>query len=331
MTQARQVAVIGAGLAGATFAHTVARQGADVVVFEKARGVGGRMSTRRTPPFTFDHGAPCFTTQSAPFRLEVGRWAKAHVAAQWEGRLATIEHGAWQPRAADGRPWVGTPTMNSPVKHLLEGIEVRRGCRVGRVESRGRRWILRDAAGADVGAFDDVVVATPAAQAVPLLAARPALAAVASAVELAPCWAEWVAFDEPIGAPFDAATVRGGPLQWVALEGSKPARPVETAGEAWVLHASAAWSGAHVDDAKESVAGRLLDAFRALPGVGKVPSPRLGQAHRWLYARVVDAAGVPHLWDGEAGLGACGDWCLGPRVEDAWASGHTLGEAWSAR
>ena len=30
------------------------------------------------------------------------------------------------------------------------------------------------------------------------------------------------------------------------------------------------------------------------------------------------------LWNGELGLGACGDWLIGPRVECAWLSGREL-------
>ena len=47
-------------------------------------------------------------------------------------------------------------------------------------------------------------------------------------------------------------------------------------------------------------------------------------AHRWRYALVEQAAGLPCLWDGAALLGACGDWCLGGRVEAAFDSGRAL-------
>ena len=34
--------------------------------------------------------------------------------------------------------------------------------------------------------------------------------------------------------------------------------------------------------------------------------------------------GASHLWDAKAGIGACGDWCIGHRVEDAFVSGLEL-------
>ena len=40
-----RVAIISAGIAGATLAHML--EWADVEVFDKTRGIGGRMTTRR--------------------------------------------------------------------------------------------------------------------------------------------------------------------------------------------------------------------------------------------------------------------------------------------
>ncbi|MGF2507850.1 NAD(P)/FAD-dependent oxidoreductase, partial [Ralstonia pseudosolanacearum] len=36
------------------------------------------------------------------------------------------------------------------------------------------------------------------------------------------------------------------------------------------------------------------------------------------------SAGTPCLWDAASRLGACGDWCEGPRVEAAFLSGVAL-------
>ena len=44
----KHFAIIGAGIAGITCARTLVQAGHQVTVFEKSRGVGGRMSTRST-------------------------------------------------------------------------------------------------------------------------------------------------------------------------------------------------------------------------------------------------------------------------------------------
>ena len=40
----------------------------NVKVFEKSRGVGGRMSTRKETSFTFDHGAQFFKIKTSDFK-----------------------------------------------------------------------------------------------------------------------------------------------------------------------------------------------------------------------------------------------------------------------
>jgi predicted NAD/FAD-dependent oxidoreductase len=48
------------------------------------------------------------------------------------------------------------------------------------------------------------------------------------------------------------------------------------------------------------------------------------QAHRWRHALVEQPLGLPCLVDEEIAAGACGDWCIAPRVEAAFESGRAL-------
>jgi renalase len=57
-----------------------------------------------------------------------------------------------------------------------------------------------------------------------------------------------------------------------------------------------------------------------------LPRTRVADAHRWRHARVVAPLGEACLLDLDAGLGFCGDWCIGARAEAAWLSGTALGE-----
>ena len=53
-----RVAIIGAGIAGIAAARTFAGAGWRPVLFDKSRGLGGRMATRRAEGLRFDHGTP---------------------------------------------------------------------------------------------------------------------------------------------------------------------------------------------------------------------------------------------------------------------------------
>jgi predicted NAD/FAD-dependent oxidoreductase len=47
-------------------------------------------------------------------------------------------------------------------------------------------------------------------------------------------------------------------------------------------------------------------------------------AHRWRYARVTKALGLPFLRSADAAVYLGGDWCIGARVEAAWDSGTAI-------
>ena len=63
-----KVAVIGAGISGLALANRL-KNHFEVVVFEKSRGYGGRVATRRFGEFIFDHGAQFFKAKTEEFPI----------------------------------------------------------------------------------------------------------------------------------------------------------------------------------------------------------------------------------------------------------------------
>jgi predicted NAD/FAD-dependent oxidoreductase len=88
------------------------------------------------------------------------------------------------------------------------------------------------------------------------------------------------------------------------------------------VQASPEWSQRHLEDDEERVKAKLLRAFTEVTGIRAEPGH--AQVHRWRYAQTTQALGRSHLWDKRSGIGLCGDWCLGRRVEDAFVSGLEL-------
>jgi renalase len=317
------VAIIGAGIAGLSCARALRAAGVPVRLFDKARKPGGRMSTRRGPALSFDHGAQYFTARDPSFALEVERWAAAGAAQAWTGRILVARAGALEP-LADAQPprWVGAPTM-SAIPRLLASdptLEIASSVRIAELGRADAGWRLIDERGEDWGRFARVVVATPAAQAEPLLAGAPALAAAAASVPMEPCWAVMLAFASPVPVAADGLFVHDSALAWAARDASKPGRgPLDT----WVLHATPTWTAEHWDadprEVVEALAAALAEATQAA-----LPELRHRDHHRWRYARADAPLADPYLFDPAAGLAACGDWCGGPRVEGAWLSGRAL-------
>ena len=66
-------AVVGAGLAGLAAARALVAADRAVDLFEKSRGTGGRVATRRALGTTFDHGAQYFTVRDSGFSAALAR------------------------------------------------------------------------------------------------------------------------------------------------------------------------------------------------------------------------------------------------------------------
>ncbi|RKH42983.1 FAD-dependent oxidoreductase [Corallococcus sp. AB050B] len=314
-----RVAVIGAGMSGLTLARVLTGAGFGVRVLDKGRGPGGRLSTRRSADGgTFDHGAQYFTARDALLQELVDAWGAEGVVAEWRGRIGTLTRGVVTP-AKDSVRYVGVPGMSAVAKALADGLDVRMGVRVERVAREGRAWRLTSEAGEDLGLAEVVVAAVPAPQAVPLLAGAPALAAQAGAARMSPCWAVMARFDAPVAVALDGAFVEDSPLSWVARDTSKPGR---TSGERWVLHGSPEYSAAHLEETAETMAPRLVEAFGQ--ALGRDVRAVEAVAHRWRFAMPSPPLDASALYDPALGLGACGDWCAGPRVEGAFLSGAAL-------
>lgn len=315
------IAVVGAGISGLTCARILTDHGYRVRVFEKSRGPGGRMSTRRVDSLRFDHGAQYFTVRDPSFAGWADRWREDGIVARWEGRLADLGSEGPRPKSRAIERFVAVPGMNEVCRRLALDLDVTYQTRIGKLEAADGLWRLVADDGAELGRYHAVAISAPAPQAAELLrSVAPEMASRAAQVEMAPCWAAMASFAAPLGLGFDGAFVQDSPLSWVCRNDSKPGRPD---GESWVLHGASEWSSEHLElDGKEA-AKQLLQAFRVALG-GLTAEPIYLEAHRWRFALPRETLAEPCLFDAESGLGACGDWCDEPRVEGAFLSGHAL-------
>ena len=344
MPQSRHIAVVGAGIAGITCARTLQQGGQRVTLLEKSAGVGGRMATRASPFGGFDHGAQYFTVRDPRFALALQTvpglckpWSANTVRVLDErGQVAVASFPAPEPH------WVPTPGMNALAGAWAKPLRSRplletRVTRIERDAGQPRRWQLHTT-GPEVDGnharklfrgYDAVLLALPAWQARELLQnsdLADEMVQACDAVQVAPCWALMLAFPlamqpgfSTLGPQWNAARSTHHRIAWLARESSKPGRePIER----WTVQASAAWSREHFDDAPARVQAKLHKAFSEVTGIRAEPAH--AQTKRWAYAKTLQPLGKSHLWDSRAGVGVCGDWCLGHRVEDAFVSGLEL-------
>jgi hypothetical protein len=317
-----RIAIVGAGIAGLTVAGVLAPR-AQITVFEKSRGVGGRMATRRAGPWQFDHGTQFFTARSSDFRTFLDPHIASGAVADWNGRLVYLGCGEAPRKRLWFEPhYVACPSMSALCKVVSGGIAVHTGVEVAPLTERtAGAWNLQDAAGAPLGNFDAVICTAPAPQTVRLLDFHLAPDAALRRVRYRACFALMLGLEGAAAPGWIAGKARDNPIEWIAVQSTRPGRNPAVA---MVAHASADWSDRHLESDAGELQRILQHAFGELTGID---ASRVTHAalHRWRYALLdpETATGAPFLsWS--HGLAATGDWCSASRVEDAWHAGRRL-------
>jgi len=313
------VAVIGAGIAGLTCARKLRDAGYVVALFEQSDVPGGRTESREEDFGDFDCGAQYFTARDPRFKSAITSWLRAGVVAEWRARIVRVTKDKVDESREGAVRYTGYPEMRALAAYLARGFQIGFGRRVVdlvRVESG---WTLQLEDGSQTLPYASVIVAIPSPEAGRLLAGSPDLAARVAGIQMQPCWAVMLQFDKPLDARFDAAIVEDEPIAWLARESSKPGR---SPGERWIVHASHAWSADHVDAEPNEVVAGLMKTFCEL--VEKRVKPTASAALCWRHSLVTEPLGAGCLYDPATGLGACGDWTLGGRIEGAFLSGLAM-------
>lgn len=319
MSQSRSIAIIGAGLAGLSCAQALVERGHHVNIFEKSRGVGGRMSTRSFETWACDHGAQYFTATDPAFQRQVERWQSVGAAALWEAQVTSFEADGWQTIKPSVGRYVGTPSMTAPAKQLAKDLTTHCSTTIDQLLREGLSWKLHSKEHGELEhRFDTVLLAIPSKQAEVLVQAHSnALYQRCQDAVMAPSWALMVYANERLPLAFDAAFINQGMFSWIARSSSKPQR---TSGEAWLAHASTEWSLKNENMPKEEATPLLVAGFEALTGY----RPETFQTHLWRFARLGHATYHGHVFDDTLQLGLCGDWTSTEKVEGAWLSGQAL-------
>lgn len=307
------VAVIGAGMAGLTVARRLQAAGRTVTVFDKSKGTGGRLASRSLNEGWVDHGAPYFSADNSRFAdFLPGAISPDHLQ-RWEptvkGALGTDEKVHF----------IGVPRNSAVTRALLGDLTFQPSTRIGRLEKSSAGWELYNDGESLLGSWDQVVVAAPAPQALALVRDHATLAGQISRAKMEPSWVVALQTADRQKNLADVSIAPHPALRRITFNTAKKGRGAKNV---YLVQATKEWSMEHLEEAPDRVGQKLKAIFCHI--VPDAVDCTILLTHRWRYAFTEQAVGEACLWDSKHNLGACGDWCLGRRVEDAWQSGEAL-------
>jgi len=304
--------VVGAGIAGASCAGTLAAAGWEVDVFDKSRGAGGRLSTRRMDQGWATLGSPFISAKRDPFRSQLRDWVR-------QGWLAPVRGDIWQGRAT--LTWAQAQLQNhfrptiepsQLVRHVMGKARLHTLSRVAALQPR--TIVLED--GRIFGDYDCVICSVPAPQAIPMLDALPLLREQLGEVRYRPVWSFLMRWE---GGPAADVIKFDDHLLDLAVRQNTDGPGL------WAVHSSHEFAETYLEASFEEASTRAASALMGLLGL---PWPvEVEASHLWRNARPETTKEGFWLGDRENRVALVGDGIAGVGVERAWESGLRLAQA----
>jgi renalase len=309
-----RVAIVGGGLGGAVLAGALAPRH-EVTLFEKGRGFGGRMSTRQSGGFRFDHGAQYFTVEDPRFAALIDPLRVSGAVAPWVGDEALFRDGrrvqVTKPRR---QRLVGAPGMSALLQALAGKAEARFGVDVAPLAERHNGlWALADVDGKPLGNFDIVISTATPRQTIGLFGGLVPADHPLRTQQMVPCYALMLGWYRSWQEDWVSARLEGGKLGFIGVDSMKPARDPATT--ALVVHTTPEMAVVLLDLEPDEIARRIKLALREEAGID-ASDAALSVVHRWKSARVATERPVGPWLDRDQGIAATGDWAGRSRVED---------------
>lgn len=303
---------MGAGIAGASCAGTLAAAGWDVDVFDEASDAGGRLSSRRTEQGWATLGSPFISAKRDPFRSQLRDWVR-------QGWLAPVRGDVLQGRA--NLSWSQVQLQNhyrptiEPSQLVRQLLGEARLHTLSRVATLKPRTIILEN-GQVRGDYDCIVCSVPVPQALPMIDALPLLRERLAGMRYRPIWSFLMRWE---GGPAADVIKFDDHLLDLAV------RQTSDGAGLWAVHSSHEFAETYLDASVEEASTRAASALMGLLGL---PWPvEVEATHLWRDAQPETSLGGFWLGDRENRVALIGDGIAGAGVERAWESGLRLAQA----
>ncbi len=298
--------IIGAGISGLSAAIILTKKGHEVIVLDKGRGVGGRMSTRTIDNAKADHGAQYFSAKNLEFQVFIS-----------ELQLKNISR-TWQLAQRENIRYVGAKGMNTIPKSMASGVDVRVNEKVILIENN----TVKTESGNSYS-FDNLMVTIPIPQVLDLfqnsnISFSEKDKTVLDSIHYEPCIAVMAVLKEQTQILSGGIILENEPVAWIADNFQKGITEIPTV----TLHANAEFSKKYFDDDLKRVGEEMLSSVNQYVTPDNIVS---FQTHRWKFSNATKRYGEPFYQIENQNIFLGGDGFGMGNVEGAFLSGYYLG------
>ncbi|MBS1706126.1 MAG: FAD-dependent oxidoreductase [Armatimonadetes bacterium] len=315
------IAIIGSGLAGLGAARTLREAGHHVVIFEKSRGVGGRLATRRIGDFTFDTGATTLTPRTSELARLMTADLDTSDLVKVERPIYAMEYGRIAPgdpsRLRETRYAYRSGVTKLP-KLLSDGIELRLDTQIGALSATDNAVQI----GGEL--FDYAVLTAPAAQTGFLLTTAGEARPLGSVV-YRKCLSVLLGFGTPNPeVPFFAVIdpAQRNPIVWISIESIKTDCRAPKGKSAMVVQMNRDYSNDHFEVSDDRLIQDALSGVSRLFG-SQFSAAEVADVKRWRYSQPEMTVSFEAVNPKGARILVAGDSIAGGRAELAYDSGIT--------
>ena len=304
MNSKPKIIILGAGMSGIACALSL-HDKFNVQIFEKSKGVGGRLCAKNTRQGLFHYGAQYCTAQSSAFQnFLIENDAEYFSGSSFDLKTNSCIHTQ--------NFFVGVNGMHSLLKNYNKILNMHFNHRVIRVDEKKK---LVHFESGDTESYDLIISSLPLPQAQEIFETE-----IAHDATFDPCISMGMIFDGQTNNEHNAYKNINQDISWLSSSKFYNAQNNET----WVLQFSPQTSLEMFDYSNKSLEARCDDAVKDIVE-GKYTIIHCG-IFKWKFALCKRSNLEKKFVSISDDAFAIGDWNISPRIESAYISGKELGK-----
>ena len=314
----KNVAVIGAGITGITLANLLQKK-VNITVFEKSRGVGGRMATRRAEPYQFNHGTQYFKIENKEFKDFLQPLILNKIIKPLEVNQIEIlnKEVIKRTKIYNKQYFTAESKMNSVVKYLINNnFSIKLLCKIEKIIKENDKWFVIESGQVSFGPYDWLIITIPPNQAKEILYNNFKFLDIIKKIKMRSCYSLMLGFDKFEEFDFDTALFLDEDIQWFSI------RKIILENKEYynlLINSSYNFAEQNINGSKDKISDHLIKQVSDILKC-KLNNYEHKALHFWKYAMSEKNNNLGSLLDEDLKVIVCGDWCMNGKVEGGFLS-----------